>query len=559
MSQATFTLRGHNPDVLTCIANLSNDEVFTPPELANRMLDALAEAWAAGHGDASIWEDETITYLDPFTKSGVFLREIVKRLTAGLAVKIPDLGERVDHILTRQVFGIGITALTSLLARRSLYCSKLANGPHSVARSFTTATGNVWFERTEHTWIRGTARTTDDAASDIPSESTGRRCKYCGASEDEYERGPALESHAYAFIHADNITARIAELFGGRMQFDVVIGNPPYQLSDSGFGASAVPIYQKFVEQAKALEPRFLTMVIPARWYAGGRNLDEFRATMLADRRIRCLVDYIDSRPVFSGVDVAGGVCYFLWDRDHPGDCRVVSHATEPPTEAFRPLAEPGLDVFIRFNEAVAILRKVIGTETTSNELLLPRDKAFATTVSGQRPFGLRTFYRGTAEKVLDDDLVVLRSGGQAWGRRSDIQQGFDLIDKWKVFTSKSSAEHAGQVDRNGQRRVLSLSGVIPPGWVVSETYVVLGAFDTETEANNCYSYVRTRLFRYLITLRSSGQDISRASYSLIPVQDFTRPWTDQDLYDKYGLSQDEVALIERMIRPMDAADASGR
>lgn len=554
MRQAAFTLRGHNPDVLTCIANLSNDEVFTPPEPANRMLDALADAWASSHGGASIWEDETVTFLDPFTKSGVFLREIVQRLTAGLATKIPDLEERVDHILKRQVFGIGITVLTGLLTRRSLYCSKFANGPHSVAKSFTTADGNIWFERTEHTWVGGGPDGTARDDGDTPPST--RRCRYCGASESEYSRGPGLETHAYAFIHTDDIRARLDELFGGRMQFDVVIGNPPYQLSDSGFGASAIPIYQKFVEQAKALEPRFLTLVIPARWYAGGRGLDDFRATMLADRRIRCLVDYIDSRPVFSGVDVAGGVCYFLWDRDHPGDCRVVSHATQPPSEVIRPLVEPGLDVFIRFNEAVSILRKVMAAETGTEQLRLPDGKSFASMVSGQKPFGLRTFYRGTADKVLEDDVVVLQSRGRAWARRSEIRQGLDLVDKWKVFTSKSSAEHAGQLDKNGQRRVLSLSGVITPGSVVTETYVILGAFDSEAEANNSYSYVRTRFFRYLITLRSSGQDIARASYSLIPMQDFTRPWTDQDLYAKYGLSDDEVALIEGMIRPMDPADA---
>ena len=132
--QASFSLRGRNPDVLTCIANLSNDEVFTPPEFANRMLDTLAEAWAASHNGANIWADKTVKFLDPFTKSGVFLREITTRLTKGLEKEIPELEKRVNHILTRQVFGIGITHLTSLLARRSVYCSKHANGQHSIAK-----------------------------------------------------------------------------------------------------------------------------------------------------------------------------------------------------------------------------------------------------------------------------------------------------------------------------------------------------------------------------------------------------------------------------------------
>ena len=232
--QVGFTLRGRNPDVLTCIANLSNDEVFTPPEFANRMLDALEDAWAASNGGANIWADSSVRFLDPFTKSGVFLREITTRLVVGLADEIPDLQTRVDHILTRQVFGIGITTLTSLLARRSLYCSKHANGEHSVARGFESEDGNIWFERTEHTWVGG-------------------KCTYCGAAQEAFDRGGELETHAYAFIHTGNIKSRVGEIFGGQMQFDVIIGNPPYQLSDGGHGVSASPIYQKFVEQAKAL------------------------------------------------------------------------------------------------------------------------------------------------------------------------------------------------------------------------------------------------------------------------------------------------------------------
>jgi site-specific DNA-methyltransferase (adenine-specific) len=306
LDKASFTLRGRNPDVLTCIANLSNDEVFTPPEFANRMLDTLADAWAKGHGGANIWADPTVRFLDPFTKSGVFLREITTRLIAGLAEQMPDLQERVDHILTEQVFGIGITTLTALLARRSLYCSKFANGEHSVAKSFTSEAGNVWFERIEHRW----------------SEA---KCTFCGAPRELFNRPPPLDNHAYAFIHTNDIKARIAELFGADMQFDVVLGNPPYQMTGGAGGTSDSSIYHLFVEQAFNLEPRYVSMVVPSRWMAGGRGMDEFRAEMLSSNKLATIVDFPVSRDVFPGVEVKGGICFFLWDREHDGRTNVTT------------------------------------------------------------------------------------------------------------------------------------------------------------------------------------------------------------------------------------------
>jgi hypothetical protein len=360
-TQSSFSLRGRNPDVLTCIANLSNDEVFTPPGFANRMLDTLAKAWAADNNGANVWVDKTVKFLDPFTKSGVFLREITSRLTKGLEKEIPDLQERVDHILTKQVFGIGITQLTSLLARRSVYCSKHAKGMHSIGKSFASDAGNIWFKRIEHTWMDG-------------------NCMYCSASQKTMDRGEELETHAYAFIHTNDIKTRLTELFGGDMQFDVIIGNPPYQLDDGGYGKSAAPIYHLFVEQAKKLEPRYLSLVIPARWFAGGKGLDGFRESMLTDNRVRSIDDYLSASDVFPGVGLKGGVCYFLWDRDNPGPCSVTTHYKgEPPSTTTRPLLEDGADIFIRFNEGLSILKKVVAVESgESQSVSLPDNRRFA-------------------------------------------------------------------------------------------------------------------------------------------------------------------------------------
>lgn len=529
--QVSFTLRGRNPDVLTCIANLSNDEVFTPPELANRMLDRVAHAWAADHGGADLWADPTVKFLDPFTKSGVFLREITTRLVKGLAGQMPDLQERVNHILTQQVFGIGITRLTSLLARRSLYCSKRANGPHTVAKDFTTESGNIWFERTEHTWING-------------------KCRYCGASQQALDRGSDMETHAYAFIHTDNIKTRMAELFGDAMQFDVIIGNPPYQLSDGGYGTSAAPIYQMFVEQAKQLEPRYLSMIIPARWFAGGKGLDDFRESMLSDDRLRSIDDYLSASDVFPGVGLKGGVCYFLWNRDHRGLCQVSTHFKDwPVSKATRTLQEKGADVFIRFNEGLSVLKKVMAVESSVGVLVPDEGVRFDELVSSLRPFGFRTFFRGRKTKKTGD-ILIYQNGGIGYVGRNEVEIGAELIDCWKIYVGRA-APGTGNRDTY-PHRILSTPFIGEPGSVCSETYLCIGPFATKAEAESALSYLTCRLTRLLILLHKPSQDTTRKVYTFVPKQDWSRPWSDADLYARYGITQDEIDFIEKLVRPMD-------
>lgn len=536
-NQASFTLKGRNPDVLTCIANLSNDEVFTPPELANRMLDALAQEWATDHGGANLWANKSAKFLDPFTKSGVFLREITSRLNKGLEHEIPDLQKRVDHILTNQIFGIGITRLTSLLARRSLYCSKHADGKHSIAKGFARDDGNIWFERTEHTWING-------------------KCTFCGASQTALDRGDDLETHAYAFIHTDEIKTRMIELFGGDMQFDVIVGNPPYQLTDGGYGTSAAPIYQLFVEQAKALEPRYLSMIIPARWFSGGKGLDEFRESMLGDTRLRSINDYLSASDVFPGVGLKGGVCYFLWNKDHPGACQVTTHFKDwPVSTAVRPLLEEGAEIFIRFNEGLSILKKVMALENPkSKSLILKNGNRFDQLVSSLRPFGLRTFFRGNKKKK-EGDVVVYQNGGTAYIAESEITTATHLIDKWKIYVGRA-APGTGNRDTY-PHRIISTPFIGEPGSICSETYLCIGPFETKNEAENALSYMTCRLTRLLILLHKPSQDTTRRVYTFVPTQDWSKRWTDADLYAKYGITASEIEFIEKVVRPMDLDGAS--
>jgi site-specific DNA-methyltransferase (adenine-specific) len=518
MAKASFRLRGRNPDILTCIANLSNDEVFTPPELANQMLDMLAEAWARNNNGVDIWTNSSVRFLDPFTKSGVFLREITRRLTTGLADEIPDLQERVNHILANQVFGVAITHLTSLLARRSLYCSKRASGVHSIARSLLSDDGNIWFERLNHSW-------------------DSDRCKYCSAPKSLFNRPEEFETHAYAFIHVDHPNAWLAERFGQDMQFDVIIGNPPYQLDDGGHGRSASPIYQHFVQQAKLLEPRYIVMVIPSRWLGGGKGLGEFRRTMLADDRIRKLVDYENAQDAFPGVDFAGGVCYFLWDRDSRGPCEVTNIAGDKLAVSHRRLDE--FPSFVRHGAAVPIIRKVMAKSE-------PR---MSEQVSSRKPFGIATDIR----PENSGDLTLRWEKGEGPYPRKKVKVGKELIDKWKVVTSYVAFDHAGNPGKDGRRRVLSRIDILPPGTICTETYLVVGTFDSRKQAANLVSYMKTRFFRFLLAQFMYSHHLTKAAYAFVPLLDMGQDWTDAALAERYKLSEDEVAFIASKIRPYDS------
>jgi len=463
---------------------------------------------------AELFRSKETKFLDPVSKSGVFLREIAKRLMIGLESQIPDIHERADHIFTQQLFGIAITELTALTSRRSVYCSKYANGQYSICRKFKDEDGNLRFKAIEHKFENG-------------------KCKYCGASESVFGKKvrKELESHAYEFIHTDK-----PEIIFGNMKFDVIIGNPPYQLSDGGNSASASPIYQLFVEQAKKLNPRYMTMIIPARWYSGGKGLDEFRSNMLRDKHIRQLVDYTNSSECFSGVDIAGGICYFLWDRDNPGLCNYTNNFGGKQCSTTKNLDE--FDIFIRYPMADSIIHRVKKMG----------EKNMSEIVSARKPFGLAT----NATPMDKGDLNLRYNKGWAKYLRSEIIVGVDIIDKWNVMISYLSSEHAGQPDKTGTFRVLSTMEILPPGSICTETYLIAGSFNTEEEAKNEYNYLRTRFARFLIVQAAISQHITRASFMFVPLQDFSNPWTDEMLYKKYGLDEDEIAFIESMIRPME-------
>lgn len=495
----------YNPDVLSCLANLSNDEVFTPPEVANQMLDMLPK---------EIWSDPNATFLDPACKSGVFLREIAKRLIKGLEDEFPDLDERLEHIFKKQLHGVAITELTSLLSRRSVYCSKYPNSRYSVVE-FDNAEGNIRFRHCEHEW------------------AADGKCKYCGASREEYDRDLSLETHAYELIHQDSPKGMFP------MKFDVVIGNPPYQLDTAGAGRQARPIYNLFVSQAMKLKPRYLSMIIPSRWFAGGMGLDAFREMMTTNGNIREMVDYVNAKDCFPQNSISGGVCYFLWDRDHPGDCAFTNISGAKSNTLVRRLDE--WPVLVRYNDAVDIIRKVQEAgEPTLDEI-----------GTALMPFGLSTKTRGSADREAEDDLVLHSSAGISYFPRRDLPKGKELLSGYKVLMSKTGAEHAGEPDKDGRFRVLTKSmAVIGPDHICTHSYFIMGQFESEDEANNLLCYLKTKFVRFLVLQMMTSINVSKAVFAFVPQQDLTRQWTDEELFDKYELSKEERAFVDALIKP---------
>ena len=503
-------LKKSNPDILNCLANLSNDEVFTPPSTVNKLLDLLPK---------KIWENENIKFLDPTCKSGVFLREIVKRLNKGLEKKITKIETRINHILSKQIYGIANTELTSLVSRRSLYCSKYADSKNSITKIFNTKNGNIFYQKTNHTWFNGS-------------------CRYCGANEKSYSRGESLESYAYNFIH-DKFPQNIKN-----MKFDVIIGNPPYQLNDGGgVGSSAIPIYDKFVNQAKKLNPNYLIMIIPSRWFTGGRGLDSFRKEMLNDKRIKELHDFKDARECFPGNPPKGGVCYFLWDKNYDGECEVFSHQKgEIISKSKRLLLDDVSQIFIRDNDSVGILNKVREK----------KEKSFSELISANDPFGFDLREDNSYTRIKPNYKLKKFSGAiefyyQGWKSKglgfienNKVRKNIDWVNKYKILIPK--AWGVGDYLNDWLKPI-----VVGTNSCCTETYLIIGPFDKKNMADNVITYTQTKFFHYMTSIIKITQNTMQKAYSLVPMQDFSKKWDDQELYKKYNLSKREIEIIEEI------------
>lgn len=403
-----FNLNGASQDILNCLANLSSDEIFTSSKLANEMLDLLPQ---------ELFTSPESKFLDPCCKSGVFLREIAKRLNKGLQNWEPDLQKRLDHIFKNQLYAIAITQLTALLSRRTVYCSKYPNSKYSVCK-FDNAEGNIRYRRIGHTFKKN-------------------KCIYCGAPREKYGRDSSLENYAYEFIHVKNPKEVL------NMKFDVVIGNPPYQLSDGGAQASALPLYNLFIDKAKQLNPKYIVMIVPSRWMTGGKGLNKFRDEMIHDKRFDIIHDFADSNECFKGVDIKGGVCYFRWDRDYNGECECYRHDSDGVRKSKRFLCEEGDTIFVREDRLI----------TLKNSITKNKDfRSVSKYTSPYRPYGLRgdVYFEFEKYKLPEIKKAKIEDGYRIIGLTKDKKREWRYVpndypfihnkylNKYKVFIPRS-------------------------------------------------------------------------------------------------------------------------
>jgi len=528
MSDTTATPSVHVPDVLETLAQLPNDDVYTPPKVVAAMLDILPE---------HVWSEPDYRWLDPATKSGIYLREVFKRLMVGLAEWQPDGLKRREHILKSMIFGAATTQLNGEIARRTLYQTRDATGVEvkdpsleDLVVHFDYPEGNVPYVETEHVL-----------------DKKQQFCTVCRAPAKLIRE--RRESFAYSFIHGTYPTKELAA-----MKFDVIVGNPPYQIGmDDGKGnrtANITPLYNLFVEKAIAMNPRYLVMITPSRWFAGGKGLNEFRDRMIADRRLRVLVDNPKQYDVFPQAEIQGGVSYFLWDRDHDGDCEFATRLGGVTRDVATRDLRDGEGVVLRDNYAAAIVGKVTKHPSA--------DGFLGEIVSPMDPFGqgLKTNYGGKPGLPLSVEpqpgmIPLIFATKVAYTSPAALERRHEWLERWKVLLPM--AYNGGrQFGPNGEvvETVIGEPIALAPGSACTQSYLVAGHFGDPEQAENYAHYLSTKFVRFLVLQRKISQHVTPDRFAFVPIVDFSQRWTDLDLYSRFELAPEEIAYIEASIKP---------
>lgn len=522
-----------NFDILETITNVGNDEVFTPIKVCNKVLDMLP---------IEVWSNPDYKWLNPVDKNGVFHREIALRLDHGLSGWQPDLIKRRMHILQNMLFSIGLTKFTSEVARRTLYYCSVANRSDDGLRDkdghsingyaigngdwFNDFEGNIKKPITKHQFKKG-------------------KCVFCGIREDsKYNDQKQIEHYAYEFIHKKQLLTHLQERFfngDNNMKFDIIIGNPPYQLNDNASSNSASPIYHKFVQQAISLNPRFVSMIIPSRWMAGGKGLDDFRMVFLGDKRIAKLVDFTNAKEVFPNLSIAGGVCYFLWDINKKDKfAEIENYKNGKILKSRRNLDD--YDVFVRDNEAISILEKI---RLSKNFVSL------SSIISSRNPFGVASNIHGSEVMSKNNDLTVYSSKGVGYLARENVSLDNEYIDNYKVMISKTSSEHANEPDSNGQFKVLSVIRFLNKGEICTDSYLINNNILGKEECLSLINYLKTRFVRFLLLQSLTSVSMSKQTFRFVPIVDFSLTWTDEKLFKLYNFDQSEINYILSIVKEM--------
>ncbi len=520
-------------DILNMLNSISNFEVFTPFEITTKIVSLLPE---------DVFKHPEYKFLDPAVKSGIFLREIIYKLDnnlpkikykdkdSGKTYNLANKKERIEHILRNMIYGIAISELTGYVTRRTIYGvmdanidkeleyldSKLLRGKSDIDNS-----DDLYFNDYYNCEMFNTKdRIGYEAEGNIfyPNNET--------TMETEDTHYPFIKETKHKFIN------KIKE---GKMKFDVIIGNPPYQTMDGGHGASAKSLYHTFVENAKELKPKHLSMIIPARWYAGGKGLNDFRASMISDPSIETIVDYSNSMECFDNVDIKGGICYFLWTKNYNGDClfinksRTEENAKQRKLDQFKPF-------IIRQNKSISILEKI----TIFNYPNLSEK------ISSRKPFGLPTNFKNYTNNKIDT-YSIYGNKVVSYVEKKEVVKKHESLNKWKVIIPKAS-------DGSGEYpiSVLGKPIVIDKNSVCTETYLVAGFFETKKEAENFSLYLKQKLTRFLIGLIKNTQDMTKEKACFVPDLDMSKKWTDKELYKHFNLTSDEINYIESIIKPME-------
>lgn len=483
-----------NEDIFDYIPPQKTNQIFTPKSVVKIMVDTLERE------NPDIFKDSNKTFIDLYAKSGIFLTEITKRLFKGLKNEIPNEGERLKHILENQVYGVAPTNIIYNIAKEYIY-----------------------------------------------------------SNFDNISADNLVECDLTIYAEKDSLAEKLTELYGGKnVKFDVVIGNPPYQEEDGGAQASARPVYHHFVQAAKSLNPEYISYITPSRWFVGGKGLDSFRDEMLNDLHLKEIHDWLTPEDIFPNTNIRGGVNYFLWDKNFTDkSVRFASYKDgKKISDVIRPLAIEGIDILLRDNIGIKVLEKIYANDYENTNTI-------SEIVSPLRPFGFRGYFidderfNSTPDSLINPVICYARGWKKGYIERDIVEIRPDWIDKWKIFTPRANNIGTELSDDNFNIRIGE------PGTICTESYMVIGADNDydKNEAEALGKYLQTKFSRFLHSLAKGSQDATSKTYRFIPMQDFSPEseinWDnsiaeiDQQLYNKYGLSQEEISYIEENIKPM--------